>query len=222
MIQPETGQTLIHTKHPIAAGLFFFLFSLSPLQKFGKFHVLPSKCSVTKHRNGQFSDPLVPSIRHLTGSKVRTATASTFTLKRASLQLWSAANGLRLCRGKCKPRTETARVWRLRKLKEWQSVKKGTATTFKLMMFVQRLLGEKKGWTTSATRVYRDEIRFGVVNSLQLRSEKTQHHDWQGSLQEEKIKEAVSTERYWLKKNKGPWSFVFHFLSGRIKVSVDG
>lgn len=59
-------------------------------------------------------------IRHLTGSKVRTATASTFTLKRASLQLWSAASGLRLCRGKCEDRN---RVWHLFKRKERQSVK---------------------------------------------------------------------------------------------------
>ena len=63
-----------------------------------------SKVLHYKHRNRQFSDPLVPSIRHLTGSKVHTATASTFTLKRASLWLQSAANRLRLCREKCKDR----------------------------------------------------------------------------------------------------------------------
>lgn len=39
-----------------------------------------SKVLHYKRRHGQTSDPLVPSIRHMTGSKVRMAMASTFTL----------------------------------------------------------------------------------------------------------------------------------------------
>ncbi len=89
----------------INSSRFFFL-KKEKTKLCGKFHMLPPKCSITKHRNRQFSDPLVPSIRHLTGSKVRTATASTFTLKRASLRLWSATNRLSFVKGSARAEME--------------------------------------------------------------------------------------------------------------------
>lgn len=101
-------------------------------------------------------------IRHLTGSKVRTATASTFTLKRASLQLWSAASGLRLSRGKCEDRN---RVWHLFKLKEWQSVKVQKLPSRN--DFSQRPQGGKR------LNYVCKEFQFGGFSS--------RHHDWRVS-----------------------------------------
>lgn len=86
-------------------------------KNYGKFHMLPPKCSITRHRRRQFSDPLVPSIRHLTGSKVRTATASTFTLKRASLRLRSAADRLRLCQGEVRGQKRRASLTSMQNLR---------------------------------------------------------------------------------------------------------
>lgn len=106
-IQPETDQTLTHKNMDSSRFSFSFLsfFFFPLLKQCGKRHMLPPKCSITKHRNCKFSDPLVASIRHATGSKVRTATLSTFTHGGGSftavLICW---NALRLSREKCKDR----------------------------------------------------------------------------------------------------------------------
>lgn len=56
---------------------FFSILLLLVTDNFGKFPSVAFK--VLHEQTGQFSEPLVPGIRLLTGSKVHTATASTFT-----------------------------------------------------------------------------------------------------------------------------------------------
>jgi len=122
--------------------------------------MLPPKCSITNTDTVSFPNPLVPSIRHMTGSKVHTAKASTFTLKRASLQLWSSAIGLQLCQGKC---TDSIgeRAWCLWKLKEWLSVE-GKATTFEKWEYSRGKSPSVKG-LNKATRVYWKNFQFSVA-----------------------------------------------------------
>lgn len=67
--------------------------------------MLPPKCSITDTEILS-SHPLLASIRHATGSKVRTATSSTFTLKKASLQFRSAATGFGFVEGTARTETE--------------------------------------------------------------------------------------------------------------------
>lgn len=109
-------------------------------------------------------------------------------------------------------RTET-RVWRLREREEWQSVK-GIETTF----FLSRDQREE-GLKYVGLRVYRDEFRFRVANSLQSwRADGPNTADRRGSPQT-KAKSPSHLKGFWV---KGPWAFVFQVLSGWIQVSVDG
>lgn len=69
-------------KHQYSSSLnfffFFFIHLLLVTDSFGKFQSVAFK--VLHEQTGQFSDTIVPGIRLLTGSKVHTATAGTFTL----------------------------------------------------------------------------------------------------------------------------------------------
>lgn len=62
----------------LSFSLSFFVLLLLVTDNFGKFPSVAFK--VLHEQTGQFSEPLVPGIRRLTGSKVHTAMASTFTL----------------------------------------------------------------------------------------------------------------------------------------------
>lgn len=82
MTQTEKRPNPDTNKHQYSSRLSFFfsLFFIHLLvtDSFGKFQSVAFK--VLHEQTGQFSDALVPGIRLLTGSKVHTATAGTFTL----------------------------------------------------------------------------------------------------------------------------------------------
>lgn len=82
LIRAENSQNADTHKTLIAAACFFFFSSFT--------NILASipcclQSALFHNRNGQFSVLLVPSIRRSTGSKVHAATASTFTLRGASV-----------------------------------------------------------------------------------------------------------------------------------------